>query len=179
MSEDTDWMVERRRRGRDTVVERVEHTREIKDIPPELLARMDAIESAYKALLADKARMAQLEARADQTDGRIMALAEAVAGIRSLIEGGGLPTSGSTDLAIRVEQIEQHIVAGSSLADAVQALMAALDMVKGSLAYEIKGVAAKVEYAHTRLAGVETMIAGFEQAFAEMGQVGKRRFGVS
>lgn len=151
-----------------------EHTREIRDVPPELLERMDAIEAAYRDFLLERQRVKALEVRADQTDERIAALAQAVGGLREAMQlgAGGF----STALTVRIEAIEQHIEAGETLTEAVQALMAALDMLKRSLVHEINGVNRKVEDVRSRLDGVERMSIGFEEAFGAMRRVGQERF---
>jgi hypothetical protein len=142
---EADWMIERRRRARDTVVERVEHLREVKEIPPELMEKMSAIEAAYAAWKADRGRLDSLEARADQTDSRLSQMAAMVAELARA--AGAVPSeSGGTALAIRVEN--QHAAPApieADLTQAVQALQLALQGMNAVIGEQVRRVDSQVE----------------------------------
>lgn len=136
-AEAQDWMIERRRRARDTIVEHTREVREIKDIPPELLSRMDAIEQAYAEHLAWKNRVVALETRADKSDERQMMLAQTVAELVNYVQGRpSAIAGGDTAVAIRMEQ-PQILAPDDDLMECVRGLQEAVLRVTANLTSQI------------------------------------------
>lgn len=143
---------------------RTENVREIKELPPELLTKINEIEAAYYELRADRGRVDVLEQRMDQSDDRQMQLARLVAemakslGITS--ETSADAPAPNTNLIIRVDQLEQQNDAATELVRAVNAMHQAMLQLANN-------VSARVEENHRRMDG-------FEQAFAQMKAMAQR-----